>query len=212
MWEVSISPALDFRGGFHSEQEIQWGNALRRTRGGRVTGGLWLCCTFCCSLKTDKSHPSLRVHCCRDILTTSQQDKDKQKPTPGAHNSGKQTYFLPAPWIYQTRLFEREERGGVQQETKTKCCRRQQGKVTPAAAGFISAWMFTQELSGSCLKDRLVPWKNELRGTGTAPSAAGAGQHQGSASPAQQLRAPAARGQSLPQPQQAQPGGRAGQV
>lgn len=35
--------------------------------------------------------------------------------------------------------------------------------MTPPDTEFISAWMFIQELSGSCLKDTLVPCKNELK-------------------------------------------------
>lgn len=62
--------------------------------------------------------------------------------------------------------------GGTQlgrRETKTKRCRRHQGKVTAADTEFISAWLFIQELSDSCLKDMLVPCKNELRGNEDSP-------------------------------------------
>lgn len=62
--------------------EMLWGGEVVVER----HEGLWLCCPFHRSLKTDESHSSVGVHCCRDILTTSQQEKDEQKSTPGANN------------------------------------------------------------------------------------------------------------------------------
>lgn len=89
--------ALDFVGGFHSEQEIQWGNALGSRGGGGVTRGAVVVLHFLLLTGKRQKSPILGDHRCRDILTTSQQDKDEQKPTPGAHIFGKQTYLLPAP-------------------------------------------------------------------------------------------------------------------
>lgn len=150
-WECGMFPHL-WHWALWVVSTVNRKHGKERLRGGKAgegKKGLWLCCTFCCSLKAEESHFIYTcAQCCTEtVLITSQKETDQCKtPQQEPRTLENKPILVSVPWIYQTGLFGCEECRRVRWETKTKYCRKHQGKVTLWDPEFLSLVVFTETL------------------------------------------------------------------